>query len=93
MDCVSFDLHEYLRQTRQLPPKKRREKYETLIKEMNKEMKINHVEWNHRYGVTFLPENSLNLNYKNMKEKPRNNQKKIGHEGCSRNVPTPLGPN
>lgn len=37
MDCVSFDLHEYLRQARQLPLKKRREKYETLIKEMNQE--------------------------------------------------------
>tara|TARA_A100001011_G_C14160395_1_gene777996 strand:- start:544 stop:768 length:225 start_codon:yes stop_codon:yes gene_type:complete len=47
MDCLPGDprKHEYLRQARQLPLKKRRERYETLLKELNPENN------NHLYGI------------------------------------------
>ncbi len=47
MDCLPGDprKHEYLRQARQLPLNKRRERYETLMKELNPENN------NHLYGI------------------------------------------
>ena len=76
MDCVSTELKGYLRQAGQLPLKKRREKYEALIKEMNQENEHQSCRMESQVWCHVLTRKLSELELQKQQEIQKNNLKK-----------------